>query len=451
MRRLRELLRFWFTFASPVTRGAYLRHGSALMAFKYVVDAALTWIFARISWTPWDYLTTGAAFATSKLRLGPPVLLSILALWTLPFLWIGLTMSIRRVLDAGRSAWLALLFFVPIVNYGLMLVLSALPSEPSRAPRERPRPHEAKLPSALLSVAAGMAVGLLMVLVSVYGFREYGVSLFLGAPFAVGALSSYLFNRRYPASRGETIEVVSLTLAAIGGTILAFGVEGAICLLMTLPLALGIAALGAVVGRALASRSDSAPVRTLVALLVVPPIAPLLTPTGGTPTHEVRSAIEIAAPPEVVWSHVIAFSPLPAPSRVVLRSGIAYPQRARIVGSGVGAVRYCEFSTGAFVEPITAWEPGRRLAFDVVAQPAPLREWSFHANISPPHLAGYFRATRGEFRLVRLTNGHTRLEGSTWYELRVEPLAYWSVLADWIVHRIHETVLEHIALEVTRD
>lgn len=447
MRRIQELLRFWFTFESPVSRGAYLRHGFALMLLKYLVDTTLIWIVAHIAWTPWDYLRTGAAFATSKLGLGPAYLLPILALWTLPFLWVGLTMSIRRALDAGQSAWLALLFFIPVLNYALMLILGMLPARASR-PQEKARAHEARLPSALLSVGVGLGIGIALVVMSVYVMRDYGVSLFLGVPFVVGALSAYLFNRRYPASARETIEVVALTLAAMGGTILAFGVEGAICLLMALPLAIGIAALGALVGRVLALRDGGTPVRTLLALVIVPSGAPFLAPDAKAPVREVRSAMEIAAPPELVWPHVIAFSPLPAPSRIVARSGIAYPRRARIVGLGVGAVRYCEFSTGAFVEPITAWEPGRRLAFDVVAQPAPLREWSPYTNISPPHLSGYFRATRGEFRLVRLTNGHTRLEGSTWYQLRIEPIAYWSPIADGIVRRIHQTVLSHIQAEV---
>ena len=38
------------------------------------------------------------------------------------------------------------------------------------------------------------------------------------------------------------------------------------------------------------------------------------------------------------------------------RAGLAYPMRARIEGSGPGAVRYCEFSTGPFVEPIVTWD-----------------------------------------------------------------------------------------------
>jgi hypothetical protein len=30
----------------------------------------------------------------------------------------------------------------------------------------------------------------------------------------------------------------------------------------------------------------------------------------------------------------------------------------RIEGAGVGAMRYCVFSTGTFVEQVTVWEPG---------------------------------------------------------------------------------------------
>jgi hypothetical protein len=92
----------------------------------------------------------------------------------------------------------------------------------------------------------------------------------------------------------------------------------------------------------------------------------------------------IAAPPEQVWPHVLAFRPIPEPTEAVFRLGIAYPTYARIEGSGVGAVRYCVFSTGAFVEPITRWEPGKRLSFDVTASPAPLREFSLYPQIARP-------------------------------------------------------------------
>ena len=65
-----------------------------------------------------------------------------------------------------------------------------------------------------------------------------------------------------------------------------------------------------------------------------------------------------------VWPRVIAFAPMDAPRDLIFRAGVAYPVRAYIDGAGVGATRYCVFSTGAFVEPITRWEPGVALAFD---------------------------------------------------------------------------------------
>jgi hypothetical protein len=105
------------------------------------------------------------------------------------------------------------------------------------------------------------------------------------------------------------------------------------------------------------------------------------------------------------------------------------------------------FSTGAFVEPITAWEPGERLSFDVVESPPPLEELSLW-RIAPPHLTGYLEPVRGEFRLIRLPGGATRLEGSTWYEQRLRPEGYWVLFSDLVIRRIHVRVLEHIRLEV---
>jgi len=146
----------------------------------------------------------------------------------------------------------------------------------------------------------------------------------------------------------------------------------------------------------------------------------------------------------VVWRHVVSFGDLEEPPRWFFRLGIAYPRRATITGTGVGAVRRCEFSTGAFVEPITAWDAPSRLAFDVASQPPPMTEWSPYANLAPPHLSKSFRSRRGEFRLIGLPGGRTRLEGRTWYALDMQPLAYWTLWSDGIVHAIHARVLAHV-------
>jgi hypothetical protein len=109
---------------------------------------------------------------------------------------------------------------------------------------------------------------------------------------------------------------------------------------------------------------------------------------------------------------VVSFSDIPPPTEWLFRAGIAYPLRATIEGRGVGAVRRCVFTTGPFVEPIAVWDEPRLLSFDVVSLPPPMQEWTPYRHVRPPHLDGFLRAERGEFRLTELPGGRTRLEGA---------------------------------------
>ena len=444
MDALKKLTRFWMTFESPVARADYLRHGVGLMILKYGVDAGVIAMATGALWTPADYLQSVPLLVATRLTGAPNYLAPLLAAWTLPFLWIGITMTIRRLLDAGFSAWWSLLFFVPFVNYGLMGGLAAVPqSKQGRKVEPAPEPDGQRIPQALVSIGVGGLTGLLLLWLGVAWLESYGMSLFMGTPFVIGITTGFVLCRRYPASGMETAEVVALTVLLVAGAAFALGVEGAVCLLMIAPLGIVLAIMGGVVGRYLANAGQS-PVKgaALVAVLLPSGLATEAGPDFGA-LREVRSAVEIDAPPEVVWDMVVEFPPLPEPEQWMFRMGIAYPVRAEIRGAGVGAIRYCVFSTGPFVEPITAWEPGRRLSFDVVESPRPLEEFSF-LNASPPHLTGYLAPRRGEFRLIPLPGGRTRLEGSTWYDQKLRPEGYWVVFSDYVISEIHDQVLRHI-------
>jgi hypothetical protein len=160
----------------------------------------------------------------------------------------------------------------------------------------------------------------------------------------------------------------------------------------------------------------------------VPPSLPLL---------EVKSSVIINAPPEKVWRNVISFAKLPPPSETIFKLGIAYPVRAEIKGTGVGAVRHCEFSTGPFVEPIEVWDEPRLLKFSVTENPEPMQEWTPYRHIHPPHLDGYLESCGGQFRLVPLSDERTLLEGTTWYYHHLWPADYWQLWSDHIIHTIH--------------
>ncbi len=283
-----------------------------------------------------------------------------------------------------------------------------------------------------------------MIAFSVSTLGRYGLALFMGTPFGIGACTGFLFNRRYPATARETFEVVAFTLCLVAGAAFLLGNEGAVCLAMALPIGIVLGGMGGHLGRVIATRGGGRMASAIAAAFVWPATA-ILEPTPRTPAlHEVRSAIEVRAAPQHVWKNVIAFPPLAAPDELPFRLGIAYPESAHIEGVGVGATRYCVFSTGPFVEPITQWEPGRRLSFNVTESPPPLRELTLYSAIAPPHLDGYLQPRRGEFRLISLPGGWTRLEGSTWYELRIQPEVYWTIYADYFITRVHHRVLEHI-------
>ncbi|PYO69529.1 MAG: hypothetical protein DMD71_04430 [Gemmatimonadetes bacterium] len=442
---LASRLRLWFGLSDRVDRRAYFATGLGFMALKYLSDSAVVWAYTGRVWSPLDYANPVWSVREHALQGVPSAVVLALAVWTLPFLWVGIGMSVRRAVDAGRSAWLALLFFVPYVNYLLMLALSLLPTAPRhmRWGTERAPVLGSGWRSALFGVAVSLGLTIPTVLFSVYFKKEYSVGLFLGTPFTIGAITANIYNSAQPRSKGDTAVVVlfALTLAAL--SLLLFAAEGGVCLLMALPLAAPVALLGGVLGRAIAVRGEEPPshseLAAILALLVV-----VVEPRATAPPREVVTVVEIAAPPEVVWRSVVTFPELPPPTEGMFRLGVAAPLRARIAGRGVGAVRYCDFTTGSFVEPITRWEENRVLGFAITGQAPPMREWSPYRNVNPPHLDGYFRATHGEFRLTPLPGGRTRLEGRTWYEVRMAPQAYWTIYADVIVRSIHERVLRHI-------
>src|SRR5437867_10589663 len=418
------------------------------MLVKYGVDATLVWVFVHRLWTPLTYANPEWLLREALLRGAPVWLAPALVIWTLPFLWIGVSMTLRRALDAGGSPWLCLLFFLPVVNYGLMLLLSLLPSRADRGVAVAPpMAVDLRLRAGLQGVAAALAITIPTVLIGVYLRRMYSAGLFLGTPFTIGYISAYVFNARAAQSERHTLQVALLAVALAGGAMLVFALEGAACTGRAFPIAALRALPGAIIGRVVALRGAAGgpPARAGLAALVAPLVV-LASPRQTPPSHEVVTAVEIDAPPAVVWRHVVTFPDLPAPDEWIFRLGVAAPLRARIEGAGVGATRYCDFTTGSFVEPITVWEENRRLGFDITAQAPPMREWSPNReeDVNPPHLAGYFRATHGEFRLVALPGNRTRLEGRTRYVVDMFPQTYWTLPAGGLVAMIHARVLRHI-------
>jgi hypothetical protein len=441
------LLALWFGLSSDVSRRAYAASGFGLIIVKYAVEAGILWFLSSRFFSPLDFLNP--LLSLRQQFFTPPVpdwVQWAFFFWTLPFLWIAVGMSVRRAANAGMSPWMGLIVLVPVVNYLGMLLLCVLPHRPGCTWISRkiePRDQH-QIRSALIGVASSLVIALAMVGFSVYGMKDYGVTLFLGTPIWMGAVSAFLYNRPFPRTLVGSLVVAEISIIIAGGALLLFAFEGAICLAMLFPVAAAMGLLGGLIGYCLGAFTATRGRNMTIVVLLLPLLAGAEAVHRPTPLYEVVTTIDIEAPPERVWPYVVGFSELPEPAPWYFKLGIAYPRRATIEGEGVGAVRHCEFSTGSFVEPITVWQPAERLAFDVASQPPPMHELSPYRDVHPPHLDGYLRCQRGAFRLVRLAGGRTRLEGSTWYEFHMYPQDYWTLWSDAAIHRIHRRVLDHI-------
>jgi Polyketide cyclase / dehydrase and lipid transport len=481
-----------WTWNCTIDRAPYLLAGVMLFLVKFAIDWTVAKAGFGLTWSPLNYLVWPNDRVLRVFELDDPerrFSLTML-LVSVPFIWAGVILTLHRLRAAGLPPGLIVLFFVPLVNLLLFLILVVLPTRaatgaegvlegdagagelpahgrfwpPTSFKKEAPMTvwprwqvqlrqiHrsivlESYWRSGLVALAMTVPLAVLGVFVGAQLLQSYGFSLFVGAPFALGMISVLLFGFSRPKPFGACMLVAMAALLLAGAAVLAVALEGLICLIMSSPIIAVLGFFGALVGYVIQTRpwlSDQALTCSLLMVLVLPSL--MATESAQEPEPKVRAIdteVIIDAPPAKVWPLVLSFPPLPEPDDWLFQTGIAYPKRARIDGAGVGAVRYCIFSTGTFVEPIDAWEPPSRLRFRVTEQPEPMLEWSPHA-IHPPHLDHCLRSHKGQFLLEPLPDGRTRLVGTTWYSNRMWPESYWNLWSDYIIHRIHARVLTHI-------
>jgi hypothetical protein len=405
-------------------------------------------------WIPLDQAVRITSLAPADRRF----LVSMLML-SLPFIWVGVVLTMRRLRVVGLPAWLVVFFFAPFLNLLFFMIMCVDPSQsaenmatPFRAGRSRFLQRiipESNWGSAAVALLITSVLGGAATLFSVNKLGMYGWGLFVALPFCLGLFSVLLHGYHRRRRLSSCLAVATFSVALLGALFLAFAVEGLVCLAMAAPIALALALMGGSMGyliqRRRSNRTQMQATFTAVLLFV-----PFVIGTEALKPREpqllqVNTQIEIDAPPQTAWRLLLSFPALPPPVEWPFRVGIAYPIRSTLMGSGIGAQRECQLSSGQFVEPIQVWDENRRLQFSISGEPPVMEEFSPYGHIHTRHIdEQYFQSQDAEFLLTRLPNGHTLLTGSSRYRNRMWPVAYWRLWSDAIVHQIHLRVFRHI-------
>lgn len=237
-------------------------------------------------------------------------------------------------------------------------------------------------------------------------------SFLVGAPLAIGVLVGHLARRRKLTG---VAGASALSLLSVGLFVFAVGAflrEGTICIVMAAPLFIVLAAVGALVGGLVSAFGGGQAPKVLSFALVLPLLAASAEDEVAPPTLHLTTveSVHIEAPPAAVWQHInfpTGIEPGELKDGMAYRIGVPFPIEARTLEGRVGGTRQLVWQRGVkFEEIITAWEPGRHIAWRYNFAPE-----SFPAGSLDDHIViggRHFNLTRTSYTLTPEGTG-TRL------------------------------------------
>lgn len=92
-----------FGLKDPVPQKPYFFWGLILMFLKYLGEILIYFIACKKFLTPINYFTPILMLRYPGYQESSDWFMPIIVLWTLPFIWVGVSMSIRRAADANIS------------------------------------------------------------------------------------------------------------------------------------------------------------------------------------------------------------------------------------------------------------------------------------------------------------------------------------------------------------
>jgi len=183
-----------------IDRKSYAVVGCSFFILKYFLDKFVAFAVFGRPWFLWSYWQPfGPDARVNAIHPDTRVFAGTLLVLAIPFIWLGVTLTVQRLRDAGKPLWLVVLFFVPVINLLFFFLLCAMESHSVAALRQAmPWPETRMLDrwiprsgigAAAASIGVTIAIGSMFTVLGTEVFRSYGWGLFVALPFCLGLFS----------------------------------------------------------------------------------------------------------------------------------------------------------------------------------------------------------------------------------------------------------------------
>ena len=283
-------------------------------------------------------------------------------------------------------------------------------------------------------IATGLSLFIGIVLVS-FDIVGYGTSFFVVLPIGIG----FAMGINAPDADRVAGSLVYSLLALVAALVFAlvFGLEGMVCILMALPIALFLILVGYLL--ALISR------RTFLkkyedndgkAYSVFLPLAMLLISnlveelfTSEPQTISVTTSVQLTYRPDVVFNGLKSMDTLDADKPLLLKLGLPSPNKCILEDNKIGAKRTCQFDNGQIVTEITDYQQDSLLQMKVIEYTLTGIKW--------------FSFKDAWYTFERV-GSETNITRTTTYTSVLKPRIYWEPIEKYGIAQEHLFVLESL-------
>ena len=281
----------------------------------------------------------------------------------------------------------------------------------------------------ILSIAISLTFFSIGFLLLYYKLIEYGLSFFVLLPFIVG----FMFGKSL-VKQGSLYGLV-LSLVAFCGFIIAFGLEGIICVFMALPLILAAALIGVAFRNFISkyenknkTHPDNPIKKSILPLFIFLGVSfgeKQLT-KNDKEIVSVKSEIILPYSSIEVYEGLKTFDTLIADKPFLMKLDLPIPTKCILEKDEVGGIRTCYFTGGTITERITELEKAKIIRMDVIDHNLPGRKW-----------LGFKEAI---YYFDKIGQDSCKLTRITTYTSELSPRIYWQPLEKMGISQEHEYV-----------